>query len=226
MLDTSTIEAWRKDAEDDTMIVTSGIVAGTMVATESGWRPVEKVAAGDLVLTFDEGLRPVRHVRRRFCWSAEIDYPESLWPLFVPAGALGNKSELYMLPNQNVMIESDAAEDIWGDPFAVVPAAALDGYRGIARVCPMGQLEVITLHFDLDQIVFANVGALFFCQRASDLISDALSGTAGSRYPVLPAATAEALLEQVMLDEEAAAASAAVPFIHTAPLPERARAAA
>lgn len=199
----------RRRAGTDTLpeLAASGLVGGTMVATEIGWRAVEHVAVGDRVLTFDEGLRRVRHITRRPCWSAGADVPAYLWPLFVPSGALGNVRDMFMLPNQNVMIESDAAEEIWGDPFAVIPAATLDGYRGICRVCPPDRLEVITLHFERDQIVFANVGALFFCPRAGDLLAEACQGTAGAQYPVLGTATAEALIEQIVLDEAACSLS-------------------
>ena len=65
---------------------TGGLVKGTRVATELGWRPVDAVAAGDLVLTFDRGMQPVVAVRRRFL----ADLGAASWPLSVPAGALGN----------------------------------------------------------------------------------------------------------------------------------------
>lgn len=189
-------------AEPQPRLVSTGILAGTMVATASGWRSIDKVAEGDMVLTFDDGMQPVRRVTRRTGWSADLASPDRLWPLMVPKGAIGNTRDMTLMPSQNVMIESDAAEEIWGDPFTVVPAATLDGWRGIARVCPAETVEVITLHFDEDQVIFADGGALVFCHHGGDLIEDALSGRTASRYPVLVRVTADALMEQILFDED------------------------
>ena len=49
--------------------VMSGVVSGTKVATEFGWRDVASLQAGDLVLTFDAGLQPITSVSRTPLWS-------------------------------------------------------------------------------------------------------------------------------------------------------------
>jgi hypothetical protein len=46
---------------------------------------------------------------------------------------VGNKECLTLLPHQGVMLECEAASDLYGDPFAIVVAQALDGVRGIHR---------------------------------------------------------------------------------------------
>lgn len=152
----------------------AGILAGTRVATGQGWRPAEAIAEGDEVLTFDGGLQVVRSVRRAVLWAGGCG-DVAVWPLLVPAGALGNREEMRLLPGQAVMIESDAAEEILGDPFALMPAAALEGVRGICRTRPAERIEVVTLIFDRDEIVFGNSGALFFCPLAADLLASAFS---------------------------------------------------
>lgn len=146
----------------------TGLVSGTRVATTFGWRPVEAVAVGDHVLTFDDGMQVVTRVERGYLWTASSPVPSHLWPLEIPEGALGNQRAMKLLPEQSVMVESDSAEHLFGDPFTLIPASALEGYKGITRVPPMAPVEVITLHFDKDQVVFANVGALFFCPAHSE----------------------------------------------------------
>ena len=141
-----------------------GLIAGTRVATAIGWRPVEAVTPGDKVLTFDAGLQTVTRVERSSL-SGGGRCPEHLWPMVVPAGALGNQSEMQLLPEQPVMLESDTAEELLGDPFTLMPAAALEGFRGIYRSRPVGEVEVISICFEHDQVVFANIGALFFCPK-------------------------------------------------------------
>ena len=75
------------------------------------------------------------------------------------------------------MLESDLAEEALGDPFALVPAAALEGVRGVERVCPTDPIEVVSLHFEADQVVFAEHGALLFCPSGGDLVQIALRGS-------------------------------------------------
>ncbi|SLN67498.1 hypothetical protein AQS8620_03154 [Aquimixticola soesokkakensis] len=148
----------------------TGLIAGTRVATTMGWRGVESLAVGDAVMTFDNGLQIVRGVARSFVWLEVQELPRALYPILIPAGAIGNSHDVRVLPEQPVMVESDSAEEVFGDPFALVPAAALEGFNGIERVIPRKPIEVVTLTFARDEVVFAEAGALFFCPaQAGDL---------------------------------------------------------
>ncbi len=154
---------------------TQGIVHGTKVATKIGWCRVEDVFPGDKVLTFDGGFQVCTRIERNLLWHGNArDCPLSAWPLHVPAGALGNQSAMLLLPDQPIMVESDTAEEILGDPFTLMPAAALDGFRGIERSAPADRVWTVSLCFDTDQVVFANIGALFFCPKvlSGDLTFD------------------------------------------------------
>nr|WP_322866705.1 Hint domain-containing protein [Aquicoccus sp. G2-2]MEA1114010.1 Hint domain-containing protein [Aquicoccus sp. G2-2] len=175
----------------------TGIAGGTRVATSMGWRDVAALQEGDMVLTFDGGLQPVSAVIRRRLWDGRGQCPKAFWPLAVPAGALENAKSMMLLPNQGVMLESDVAEDIYGDPFALVPAAALDGLRGIERVLPNDPIDVVCLHFESDQVVFAEHGALLFCPAGGDLVQRALQGSAQlCPYRMLPEPCAIALVQE------------------------------
>ncbi len=183
----------------------SGLVAGTKVATPMGWRAVEGVIAGDKVLTFDQGMQTVVEVRRSALWRGERRCPPAFWPLEVPAGALGNRDVMWLLPQQAVVVESDAAEACLGDPFALMPANALSGLRGIAPVQPHREIEIITLHFADDQVVFANSGALFFCPAAVDLLVDVIEGPKESPYHLLDIDDAKMLARYIAAEDDAAA---------------------
>lgn len=159
-----------------------GIACGTRIATAIGWRPVEAIAAGDEVLTFDHGMQPVVRVERRVLWAGMVT-PRADWPLLVPAGVLGNRQDMVLLPGQSVLIESDLAEESFGDPFVLVPATALDGHRDITRMRPPVRVEVVTLHFARDEVVYANAGAMFLCGAQADLLS---APEAAGGYTVLP----------------------------------------
>jgi hypothetical protein len=179
----------------------SGVIAGTRIATSIGWRMVEMIAPGDRVLTFDNGMQEVTHVVHSLLWSSDAPCPRALWPLHVPAGVLGNAQAIVMLPEQSVVVESDVGEEIYGDPFTLIPAAALEGFRGIERRAPEVPTLVITLHFAEDEVVFASGGALFFCPSdAVASLSDLLSDGTG-RYSALSEEDARFLLDCVDLHE-------------------------
>lgn len=179
----------------------SGLVTGTRIATNIGWRSVEAIAPGDHALTFDGGMQVVRRITRSILWHSPSNCPEHLWPLNVPVGALGNQHELHLLPEQNVMLESDAAEDCFGDPFALIPAAALNGFRGITRVKPYEKIVVYTLHFDQEQVVFTCSSALFHCPSDSQ---GSLLETSQSEaiYQTLPMRAATLLVDRMVQEND------------------------
>lgn len=152
-------KAGRAEAVPGEAFRTTGLVGGTRIATEMGWRPVEAVAVGDLVLTFDNGLQPVVAVTRT---PVETPSRPSFFntPIRVPVGALGNAKSMILLPDQSVVVESDAAEDLFGDPFAALKARDLFGLAGIDHADPADVREVVTLHFAEDQVLHADGGAL------------------------------------------------------------------
>jgi len=180
----------------------AGLMAGTQIATQIGWRDVAAVAVGDQVMTFDGGMQAVAAVTRQMLTTDGEMAREEEWLVFVPAGALGNRNDMTLLPQQAVMIEADAAEEAFGDPFAMIPASALVGFRQITRVPPADQIEIVTLVFAQDQVIFAQGGALLFCQESHELIDAALSD-----YRILDVQTAHLLVNTMICDDLAASAA-------------------
>lgn len=176
--------------------VHAGMISGTRVATQHGWCDVTKVVPGDRVLTFDEGLQVVQSVRQE---NVSQFLGECL--LEVPASALGNRESVFLVASQNVMVESDTAEELFGDPFALIPALALEGMRGIRRVVSPKEARIVTLEFEQDQVVFANIGALFLCpsSQAVDIVQAAQSGA--TLYEPLPMSEACLLVEALAIED-------------------------
>lgn len=140
-----------------------GIVAGTLVATSMGWRPVEALMVGDEVMTFDGGLQRVTGLGRGRLWWGDSECPRGMWPIRVPAGLLGNRRDLVLMPDETVVVESDTAEDIYDDPFALVPALALTEMPGVERIRPEENAEVVSISFAEDQVIFVEGSALILC---------------------------------------------------------------
>ena len=181
--------------------VTRGIAVGTKVATPKGWKKIENVVEGNKVLTFDDGLQTVVRVQRHILWETPRGAPIAQWPLHVPQGALGNNEPMFLLPGQQVMVESDTAEEVLGDPFVLIPARVLEGYRGISPVVPQHKLEVVELFFENEQIVFANSGTLFRCDAAIAYKNDLYASTTEDRYIELDTSQADMLVGLLEIED-------------------------
>lgn len=168
-----------------------GLLAGTRVASNLGWRAIEALTAGDKILTFDHGMQVIREIKRKTLWLDATSLPDHMRPVTVPAGALGNRVPLRLLPEQGVLVESDAATDAQGDPFAVVAASALVGYRNITHDTRKMQVEIVTLYFEKPEVIYAEGGMLIYCPQVRVDLLDLACPT----YDVLSAEEAAFLVE-------------------------------
>lgn len=161
-----------------------GLMAGTKVASNLGWRTVDALAVGDLVLTFDNGMQQITELYRHSCWHGGRNTPEAHWPLIVPVGALDNRTELTLTADQGVLIESDAAAEIFGDPFAIVPAHVLVGVRGIRRQAPEDKIDMISVYFAEEEVIYVEGGTLIYCPP-NTLALDGFLNAADTVYEML-----------------------------------------
>lgn len=187
-----------------------GILAGSLVATQGGWRAVETLSPGDLVLTFDNAAQPLREVHHVAMAMPAGEWPMAHWPLQLPQGVLANSTPLRVLPGQLVLIDSDIAETMFGDPFALLPARALEPWRGIMP-CPPHLVETsYILVFETEQLIYANGGVLLHCpaQAGQDFVA---IGADLSPYVPLSLASARELIAAIMAEEVGAALTRAAP---------------
>ncbi len=170
-------------------VVTEGIAASTLVATPFGWRPVQDLAVGDLVLTFDNGMQAITGL------SSSSQTVGSSWPIHIAAGAIGNKVDLVVSAHQPVLVESDIAEDLLGDPFALVRAEALLDLAGVTPAIPDDAAKFVELEFAETQVVYAAGGGLLMCRgnRDSGVLSNVMPHV--TTYNVLHDMEAKAVIE-------------------------------
>ncbi len=187
-------------ATDGISYVTRGFVAGTQVASNLGWRPIEALASGDMVFTFDNGMQPILDVQRETHWIDADFVPMAHWPILVPAGALGNQNSMLLMADQGVVLESDLADDAYNDPFAVLRAKDLIGLRGIERKAPKARIDVVTMVFADEQVVYAQGGALIHCPKSTVIISDIVSGQ-GPRYTELSRQLAALVVDEIQTED-------------------------
>ena len=90
---------------------------------------------------------------------------------------------------------------MYGDPFAVIPAHALEGFRGIYRAAPQQQIELIAVYFAQEQVIYAEGGALLHCPVSTTTL-DAFLNTDHAAYDVLGPRAAAFLTECMGLEDQ------------------------
>ncbi|MCE6961287.1 Hint domain-containing protein [Cereibacter sphaeroides] len=195
-----------QDPPPASAVQVEGVFGGTRIATPEGWRPVEQLRRGDAVLTVDGPPQPLRLARHNRIRPA--GWPVSLGPLLVPPGALDNRESLLLLSGQHVLLECDLAEVQCGEPFALVPAAALDGFRGIFRVTPPAETVAVSLGFAQEELVYAAGSTLLRCggtEPAENPVQAMLTRARGGRSPALSLEQAAHLIACLVAEEAGAA---------------------
>lgn len=129
-------------SQDDTTLC---YLRGTRILTEHGERPIEEIAAGDLVATRFGGLQPVRWVGRQ-TWQPEYRFFD-VAPVLIRAGALGPH-----LPRRDLRVSHDHAMLVDG---VLVNARALVNGASILRDLATGDLDFYQLDLGVHDCVLA-----------------------------------------------------------------------
>lgn len=79
---------------------------------------------------------------------------------------MGNCDALTLLPAQEILLDSHAAEAVLGTSAVLVPASALPGFRGISRLHSTQTVDVVSLAFAQEEVIFVNSGTLAHCGRS------------------------------------------------------------
>ena len=124
-------------------------VAGTLIQTVDGDKPVEQIKAGDLVITRDEGPRPVRWIGCREVM-AEGDFA----PIRIRAGTFGTHGDLLLSPQHRVLVCDSLAELLFGEGEVLIAAKDLLNDRSVTRQCG-GAVTYVHLMFDRHQVIYS-----------------------------------------------------------------------
>lgn len=179
----------------------AGLLHGTRVATNKGWKVIESVVPGDLVRTIDHGFREVQRVSDDDVSMPRGSVSDEFKPIHFPERAAYNTRPIWVLPEQGFAI------DQWkigfdGDALAVIPARMLNGVFGISARVPSLDFQVSSLFFEFDEIIYIEGGLQAFCPSCQvTQRRKASSNTAN--YFVPEERQALALVERVAVEGEA-----------------------
>lgn len=98
---------------------------GTMILTVAGEKPVEALAAGDLVMTVDNGPQPVALVMSTVVTASQLAHQPELRPIRIRKGALGPDcpaDDLRVSPQHRMLVRSRIARHIFGAEEILVAA--------------------------------------------------------------------------------------------------------
>ncbi len=160
----------------DTLVpvgLTSGFAAGTLVGTAAGPRPVETLAPGDLVQTYDAGLQPVRlAVGHEVPALGRFAPVEMLAPFF----RLGR--DLTVAPQHRILIDGADAEYLFGADAVLVAARQLLPLTGAVQPRTPATMRYVQVLLDSHQCLSVSGAwgeSLFIGDLADDPVRHAMS---------------------------------------------------
>lgn len=137
-----------------------GLCEGASVRTPCGARRIEFVRKGDLIVTRDSGLQPVRMVWTRTVTAAEIAADPSLAPVTLKPRAIGPmmpQRELSVGRAHRLLIPGWRLEDEEDTTACLVPARDVAGINDNAFVDRIDRdITYYNLVFDQPQVFCAN----------------------------------------------------------------------
>ena len=127
----------------------AGLIAGTIVLTLDGEKPVESLREGDRIITRDTGMAVLKAVTVTEAEFATVR---------IKAGSLGHKrpdSDMHATPGALVHLRDWRAMALFGTTQALVPAHRLVDGEFVSSE-PVATHKVYDLTFDAQHILYAN----------------------------------------------------------------------
>lgn len=130
---------------------------GTLIDTDRGPVVIEDLAEGDLVVTRDNGLQPIRWIGSRRLGGGDL--AEKLRPIRIRRHALGTgipARDLLVSPQHRVLVRSKIAQKMFGTNEVLVAAKQLCQIDGIDIADDLAEVEYFHMLFDRHEVVISN----------------------------------------------------------------------
>lgn len=154
---------WGYSPDDEPSVAYSNLVVcftnGTMIKTTRGSVAVEDLTVGDLVLTVDHGLQPIRWIGARSLDREMLDQNPNLRPIRIRAGSLGLNTpsqDLELSPQHRIMARSPIVQRMFGESEVLVAAKHLTNLPGIDVVEDCEGVTYFHLLFDRHEVIWSN----------------------------------------------------------------------
>jgi Hint domain len=138
--------------------IISCFTPGTRIHTQQGQRPIEMLKAGDMVMTRDHGLQPIRWIGSKQLDRAALAYDPGLQPVLIRRGSLGPNSpnrDMRVSRQHRMLICNQRAELLFGNGEVLVRALHLLNLPGI-RAETVTKVTYVHLMFDRHEVILAD----------------------------------------------------------------------
>ena len=159
----ATMDAFPNGAHGIVSVTSNGgpvllcFVAGTLIATPEGERPVQSLRPGDLVLT-EDGAAPLRWLGHRRVSALDLARHPDLRPVIVPPGMFGPgqpHAALGLSPQHRIVVDGWQVTLLFGEDAVFMPALHLLG-GAVRRSLQRGPVDYYHLLFDRHEILRSN----------------------------------------------------------------------
>jgi len=137
-----------------------GIAEGASVRTPCGERRIEMVRAGDLVVTRDHGLQPVRMVLRRDVSKASIARDNTLAPVCLGPRAIGPmmpRKPVWLAPEHRLLVPGYRLNGARNKENGLIKARELAGASDAVHVVQSARgVSYFTIVFDEHELFCVN----------------------------------------------------------------------
>ncbi|MEO0936966.1 MAG: Hint domain-containing protein [Pseudomonadota bacterium] len=124
---------------------------GTLIETARGPQRIESLRPGDLVMTRDAGLQPVRWLGQR-----TVRATGSFMPVRIGAGHFEATRDLWLSPQHRVLVDGWRAELLFGADEVLIKAKDLVGSPGVQWEDRWDMVTYLHLLLDAHHVLIAN----------------------------------------------------------------------
>jgi len=153
LIDVDDLAALDEDGDGVIDLAPICFLRGTRIMTDRGEVAVEDLAPGDLVLTMDQGYRPLVWIGR-----TRREAVGRMAPVRIARGALGNHRDLWVSPQHRMLLRGWRARLHDGSDAAFAAAIHLVNDGSIRQV-EGGRVEYFHIMCDRHQVIFAEGAA-------------------------------------------------------------------
>jgi hypothetical protein len=140
----------------------SGVIcftSGTRISTPRGGVAVEDLLPGDMILTRDNGPRPIEWIGQRHMTGARLFAMPRLRPVRIRVGAFGVQrpdEELLVSPQHRMLLTGPVARDLFNTPEVLVAAKDMIDGRRVVTDTQVRSVTYIHLLLPEHNVVWAN----------------------------------------------------------------------